>query len=304
MTRITLSRATLTALATMLVSSGAIIVSTQHAAAQEIQLTGPLKGAPAVHNLRQYRNGRVELAPSITATLLDEYRRTFLFGLRLNYGITDWLGIGVWGAYGALSTTTGLTEQIDAKAKRSFDTTATQAERGGLTQVNVPGNPGQGKFQSQVSQLTFFALPQITLTPFRGKFSLFESLFADLDVYVFAGAGVVGTKERVDCADFTTCAQNHLLETKIKFAPTWGLGFNFYLNQFVGLGLEYRMIPFAWNRAGFDSRGASGPAGPGVQNDGAFPDQAINSKDSTYRFNQMISLFIGFSFPTTPKIKE
>ena len=54
------------------------------------------------------------------------------------------------------------------------------------------------------------------------------------------------------------------------------------------IGLEYRALPFAWNRAGFDSRGKG--------NDGKFPDLKIDSQDQTFRFNQMISLSLGF-FP-------
>ena len=41
------------------------------ASAQEIQLTGPLAGAPAVRKLRLYRPGRVELALGPGFTLLD-----------------------------------------------------------------------------------------------------------------------------------------------------------------------------------------------------------------------------------------
>ena len=256
--------------------------------AQEIQLTGPLKGAPAVRRLRLYRAGRFEIAPSFTATLLDEYRRTLLVGARLNYGITDWLGIGAWGAFGAIGVSTSLTDQIDQNAQRS-----------GLTQMNVPAT---GQFKNQVAQIGYIVMPQLTAVPFRGKFALFQSVFADVDAYLFAGFGVVGTKERADCNSFITCAQNHDLASKTHLAPTWGLGFNFYLNKFIGLGFEYRMIPFAWNRSGFDSRGLSADNTPDAS--GKFPDGKIDEKDQTYRFNQMLSIFIGFSFPTTPKITD
>src|SRR5262245_25331071 len=59
---------------------GGMLVSERNASAQEIQLTGPLKGAPAVRHLRLYREGRIEFAPSVTFTLLDEYRRTMFVG--------------------------------------------------------------------------------------------------------------------------------------------------------------------------------------------------------------------------------
>ena len=46
------------------------------AEAQEIQLTGPLAGAPAVRKLRLHREGRFEVTPNVSFTLLDEYNRT------------------------------------------------------------------------------------------------------------------------------------------------------------------------------------------------------------------------------------
>jgi outer membrane beta-barrel protein len=282
----------------------AIGTTTNEASAQEIQLTGPLKGAPAVRRLKLYREGRFEVAPVVSFTILDEYRRTIIVGARLNYGIKDWLSIGLWGGFGAVGIATGLTEQIDQNAKRE-----------GLTQMNVPGQAGktgptdtgqgEGNFQKQVAQIGYIAMPQITAVPFRGKFALFQSVFADVDAYIFAGFGVVGTKERKACGDFVACANQdeaNRLESKNHLAPTWGLGFNFYLSKFMSFGLEYRMIPFAWNRSGFDTRGLNANGEP--DKSGKFPDQKIDDTDSTYRFNQMISLSIGFSFPTLPTITD
>src|SRR5690554_1092234 len=77
------------------------------AEAQEIHVTGPLAGAPAVRKLRLYRKGRVEVAPHASFTLLDEYQRHIMPGLKLNYHFTDWLGVGIWGAFGALKLPTG-----------------------------------------------------------------------------------------------------------------------------------------------------------------------------------------------------
>src|SRR5580698_5419949 len=76
------------------------LASAGNAAAQEILITGPLAGAPAVRKERLYRSGRFEIAPTVSFTLLDEYKRTILVGGRLQYNFTEWLGFGVWGAYG------------------------------------------------------------------------------------------------------------------------------------------------------------------------------------------------------------
>ncbi|MGZ3450324.1 MAG: hypothetical protein ACXVEF_12055 [Polyangiales bacterium] len=279
----------------LLVSLGVVTgASTKEASAQEIQVTGPLKGAPAVRRLRLYREGRFEIAPSFSATILDEYKRTIIVGARLNYGITDWLAIGIWGGGGVVNSPTGLSEQIDNNTRRE-----------GLNLMNVPGAAGEGRFQKQAAEISYVAMPQITAVPFRGKFALFQSVFADVDFYLMAGFGIVGTKERANCADFVSCAADRgdpKMESKTKYAPTWGLGFNFYLSKMISLGVEWRMIPFSWNRSGFDSRGLD--ASGAESSSGKFPDQKIDDKDSTYKFNQMMSIYLGFSFPTMPKTTD
>ncbi|MBI2395256.1 MAG: hypothetical protein HYV09_37150 [Deltaproteobacteria bacterium] len=290
----------LSTLPAVLIALGVVSTTAEkEASAQEVQLTGPLKGAPAVRRLRLYREGRVEFAPAFTATILDEYQRTMLVGARLNYGVTDWLAIGIWGGFGAVGIPTALSDKIDDSTVRSTDVPS-------LNLMNVSGAPGQGQFQKQVASIQYMALPQITAVPFRGKFALFQSVFADVDAYIFAGFGVVGTKERADCKDFVECATRDRngakMESKTKFAPTWGLGFNFYMSKMLALGVEWRMVPFAWNRAGFDSRGLDQGGSP--SDSGKFPDQKIDDKDSTYRFNQMISISLGFFLPTMPKITD
>src|SRR5262245_53873814 len=93
----------------------ASLAATSRAEAQEIQLTGPLAGAPAVRKMRLHRQGRFELAPGVSFTLLDQYERTILPGVRATYHFTDWFGIGVWGGFGVQSAT-GLTNELQQKA--------------------------------------------------------------------------------------------------------------------------------------------------------------------------------------------
>ncbi len=261
--------------------------------AQEIQLTGPLKGAPAVRHLRLYREGRFEFAPTVSFTLLDEYRRTILVGARLNYNIVDWLGIGVWGAAGVVSTTTDLTDRIDAIAPRDP-----------LTAVNVnhANNPSGGArpFGDQTAKISYVVVPQVTFIPFRGKLAIFNKIFVDTDFSISGGVGFVGIQERGNCgaAGQVSCANpaSFALASSTKFAGTGALGLTFYPSGFFSLGVEYRMLPFAWNRSGFDSRGS------GTNKN--FPDGQVNSDDETLRFNQMVTIALGFSFPTSPKLSQ
>jgi outer membrane beta-barrel protein len=265
---------------------------------QEIQLTGPLKGAPAVRHLRLYRQGRFEIAPAVSFTLLDQYRRTILVGARLNYNFTDWLAFGVWGAYApdAFITTTDLSDQIDQKAPRDA-----------LTAVNVNHtgsypNYGAAAFQDQLAKYNWVIAPQFTLTPFRGKLAIFNKIFVDTDFYVTAGIGIVGVQERANCGgggSEPACSDptSFTLQstTKVSYG-TFGVGLTFYPGGFWSLGVEYRALPFAWNLSGFDSSGG----GPSKQ----FPDTKVNGDDETFHFNQLVTITVGFSFPTKPKITE
>jgi len=263
--------------------------------AQEIQLTGPLKGAPAVRHERYYRNGRFDIAPAVSFTLLDEYRRTILVGARLEYNITDWFALGIWGAYGAVSLTTDLTDRIDALPAPRDTLTATNVNHTGTD----PNNLGRAPFADQTAKIQYVAAPQVTFTPFRGKLAIFNKIFVDTDFYIAGGVGVVGLQQRGTCSPTgTPCAtpSSFQLSSTTQISPTGGVGFTFYPGGFWSLGVEYRALPFWWNRAGFDTRGG----GP----NGQFPDGAVTDADSTFRFNQLITVAIGFYIPTKPTISE
>ncbi|HVN41859.1 MAG TPA: hypothetical protein VMT50_03675, partial [Steroidobacteraceae bacterium] len=186
-------------------AAAAVFTAATASRAQELQVTGPLKGAPAVRGMRLYREGRLELAPTFSATLLDQYRRTMLVGARLNYNITDWIAVGVWGAYGAVSSTTYLSDQIDSVAPRDR-----------LTAINVnhtgtdPNAYGKAAFADQTAKLDYIAVPQLTFVPFRGKLAIFNKIFVDTDFYLAIGEGIVGIEERPNCGnagDKFTCDQ-------------------------------------------------------------------------------------------------
>lgn len=251
----------------------ALALASKPAQAQEIQLTGPLAGAPAVRKMRLHREGRIEVAPTVSFSLLDEYRRTILAGARVQYNVNEWLGVGVWGAFGAVQIDTDLTDQIDKNAQRNIPQTQT--------------NLRPTDFSKQVSKMDWVAAPQVQLVPFRGKIAMFEKLFVDTDAYIHLGVAAVGLQERGDCNTPANCSApgSFDLKSRVALAPTFGLGLNFYTSDHISVGVEYRALPFSWNRAGFDTRG-TGP-------DNNSPDGKINSDDQTFKFNQMVSLSVG-----------
>jgi outer membrane beta-barrel protein len=279
-------------------ASLALVTMAGRADAQEIQLTGPLAGAPAVRHEQLYREGRFEIAPTVSFTLLDEYNRTIFFGARAQYNFTDWISVGVWGAYGAIQTPTDLSNQINGTAPRQYQTAVNIPPQG-----NVCGPNGNQtcNFTNQVAQMQWIVAPQIQITPFRGKLAIFQKIFVNADAYLHIGEAFVGLNERPDCGSSgeLACSNPKSFTTASRVAPTYstfGIGFNFYIINFLSLGLEYRALPFAWNRPGFDTAG--GPP------NGNFPDNKINSNDQTFKFNQMMTISLGFSFPTTPRMSD
>jgi hypothetical protein len=282
---------------TGLASAAAVAVGlwAGRAQAQEIQLTGPLAGAPAVRHMREYRSGRFEVAPTISFTLLDQYRRTILLGGRVNYNLTDWLAIGVWGGFGAIGFNTDLTTQIDNVAPRDA-----------LTAVNVNHsgsypNYGYAPFANQVAKLDWVVAPQVTFIPFRGKLAIFNKIFVDTDFYLALGEAFVGIEERQNCGGNgqLSCVDQNSFQLASQVKPTYGtfgVGFTFFGGDFWSLGVEYRALPMTWNRSGFDTRGAG--------TNGNFPDNKVDSNDDTFDFNQLVTISVGFYLPTAPHISQ
>lgn len=275
----------------------ALCAFTEPAEAQQILLTGPLAGAPAVRKLRLRRKGRFEIAPAVSFTLLDEYQRTILLGGRLNYNFTDWLSFGAWGAVGsAIRIQTDLTDQIQSvnAQRRAADPNATSIDR--LLTANNLGPD----FKKQLGGIDWVVAPQLTAVPFRGKLALFQSIYLDTDLYFFGGPAFIGLTERKNCAGTTSdpCSgpTGFQTATRMAIAPTFGLGFNFYINKWSALGFEYRGLPFSWNTGGFDTHGGG--------KDKKFPDNKITNDDRQFNFNQVLTISYNIYLPFQYKVSE
>src|SRR5512137_1201777 len=93
-----------------------LLAMTSVVSAQEVQLTGPLAGAPAIKRQVLRRSGRLHMAILPTFTINDEYVRHLMGGARLEYNVADFLAFGVWGSYTAFTVTNGLTDEIQDRA--------------------------------------------------------------------------------------------------------------------------------------------------------------------------------------------
>jgi outer membrane beta-barrel protein len=266
------------------------------ASAQDIQVEGPLAGAPAVIGLRIYREMRFQIQLQGTMTLNDEFSRAILTGGQLMFHPTDWLGIGVWGGFAIVNIDTALTDQV--------------AERGQTNEVNVLSLPRPGGFPDQIGKIQWIAAPQLHFIPLRGKLGIFEKLFIDTDFYLLGGVGFIGLEERAEVlgSDFDRCSTGDLAmqitcltpsqgerETRMAIAPTFGAGLSLFMGDWIAMTLEWRALPFAWNTSGTDESGNA---------KGDFPDEQINSDDQLAHFNHMFSLGFSFYLPTEPGLSH
>ena len=298
----------LAALGLVLTSAGISLVASS-ASAQEVQIKGPLAGAPAVRHMRVYRDGRFQIQPEFSSTLVDEFSRTLFVGAQIGYHFTDWLGIHGFFDYG-VSLDTDLTDQIKQSGQR--------------TDSNALSLPSPANFSSQIGQLKFLTGVQATFIPLRGKLALFQALFIDTDFYLFAGVAFASVQERKSITDGVTCrpetfrnareegnfnsvdraclASQSASETRLAIAPTFGVGLSLYMTEYLALTLEYRAFPFKWNTSGTDEGGMNKSRED--DNSGGFPDGQIDEADRTSQFNQMFRLGFAFYLPFTGKITE
>ncbi len=278
------------------ITTGALL-STSTASAQDVQITGPLAGQPAVRHMRQYRVNRFFITPSVAYTLQDEFARALFFGGSMGYHFTDWLGLSVWGGAAPLNIDTDLTTQISRNSQ--------VANR---TRLDLPTTQ---RFPRQIGRMRWGVALQALFVPLRGKLSLFQAGFVDTDLYLLAGVALIGLEERravsgdsnpcagtaATMADGTSsdaCRATQLARAdRIAPAPMLGLGLSMYFNEFIGLQFEWRAFPFSWHTSGFDERGQDG-----------FPDRQINGDDSRTMFNHMFNVGLVIYLPTEVQLSN
>jgi hypothetical protein len=259
------------------------------ASAQDVHVSGPLAGAPAVKKLRLWRDMRVHVEPFFAFTIGDEYSRSLIVGGEARFHFLDWLGIGGWGGYSVAKLDTNLTNEIQAK--------------GPDEEPNVLDLPENENFPAQIGRLNWWSGVELHFVPFRGKLAMFQKVFFDADLDFFVGAAFVGVEERADAiglppgGDVEFCAiegnpmDDGCLESqtarskRTAIAPSFGVAFNAFFHDFLGVSLRWRGIPFKYNTGGTDNN----------------RDNLIDSNDRIRQFNNMFT--VGLIFVLPPKIK-
>ncbi|MDP3279322.1 MAG: hypothetical protein Q8Q09_29290 [Deltaproteobacteria bacterium] len=273
------------------------------------------------------------LSPSFGISLQDDFQRSMIFGLQGAYHFTDIIGLGAYVGYAAVQIPTALSSAAQSYAGLSRD--------GGMTTTNTfqptYNVPNQASFTQQIGSLgLMIGAPQLTLTPLRGKLALFQNVFMDADVYLFASPAFIMVTERRDFDAFdvnsgsvlgldSQAVRDSQTNRATRFAITgmFGAGLNFYINRFLSLSFEYRAYPFAWNTSGTDENTTASTCGAnGMASCSGSPDYLvrptsgapatgeaggrliIDSNDRTFRWNQMINFSFNIFLPTAPRVGD
>jgi hypothetical protein len=281
-------------------------------AAQERK--SPLADAPAIRKRIDLRNKRFELGVGLASTVGQDFYNALLLNLRLGFHITDWIGISV--SAGVFNLTpnwrSSFNNQLNDGLSSScrdgnfFKTPQGQAACSGTSGKSTPATdktPTQSEAASSQNHISQVILPQVEITPFTGKFSLFGKLFMNYDFYVSGGPGFINlvtksakdgngqTVNPVDCStDPATkervCTRSPYTGWKIPISL--GFGMHAFANDFVAINVEVHNLMFKNNAAGRDVTGS----------------KDINSQDLQWTFNWMVGLNCTFFLPATAKVSR
>jgi outer membrane beta-barrel protein len=212
---------------------------------------------PRILNLAYPSQGRVEVSLLFSSSLIDKYSSHLGGLLQVDYNFTDTLGAMLTFGFLHGSLTSIVTDDagiIGNKVSKCI---------GDATQCDV--NPDVPDY----SQLTGVANLAFVWSPLYGKVNVVSELDANLQAFVLAGAGVVGTREiaaTVDSApsrpsDYTLSGGDPFeggVFSNPKVHGTVGIGLQVFFAGFLALRADVRGIIFP-DEFDFDSGQRDGP---------------------------------------------
>lgn len=268
----------------------------------------PLAGQPAIRHRVEMRKLRLEVTPQFLASTNLPYLIGVGGGANLQFHLTDWFGIGVSGHYTA-NIAAPLVGRVEEALPASYASASDPSA--GLRQ------PSKQMFRDHLIGPTALVAAYLTLTPIGGKFSLFNTLFANYDFYGMAGAGVAflgtplssGATTYQDTANMmrqvnaspATMGNDVNLQspdpfTGLRFAGMVGIGTHIFFNDWIGLQLEMRNYIFKSNPGGLDVNTSD--------NNPSDNSPVLSSADEYITNNLYFGLGISIMLPPRAKISR
>lgn len=216
-----------------------------------------LEKGPMVRRKLLYRSTRVELAPLFGFTLADPFTRNGIAGLSANFHLTNEFAIGITGGLGVIQSPTDLRNNMDEA-------------------LNAGSNRGADRIG--YSHVGWLASLEGSWVPMFGKFSILDSMTVNYDMHLIFGAAFIGQAAQ-SAAPGLEVTDTSLIGNKV--APTVGIGFRFFVSDFMSVNLQLR--DFIYSRAEFG--------------DGTTSTTRLSN-------NFMLSLGLSFFLPTEVKVSR
>ncbi len=246
----------------------------------------PLAGQPAVRRRLLMRKLRLEVTPQFITSISQDYKHAFGPAMNLQFHITDWLAVGVHGAY-TLNTNTALEDRVRAQLP-----TGTYDYNRGPNTVHGP-QPNLAIHDSHVLGINALVSAYAQITPFYGKIAFFSALFVNYDLYVNGGIGIVNYVQNGCCQTQTQMmnepdpnVQDAKLFAGIKVGGQIGIGAHIYFNEWLGLQFELRDYIVGANPGGLDVNG----------------DRQLTSADEGVQNNLFFGFGLTFMLPPSARV--
>lgn len=178
------------------------------AATDALAQTPDMSDAPVVRKRLTWREGRVELLPSVGLTVNDRYFQNFLMGIGVNYHATNWISFGLSAGYG-IPFKTGLTENIEAEK-------------------SLPG----ASYSMPATHLGLLADLHVGVVPFYGKMLLPGDIALAYDFHILGGIGVMQVVWNDEAAGRIRA------EDQWELAPHFGAGFRVFVNEAFAVSID------------------------------------------------------------------
>ncbi len=172
---------------------------------------------PVLIDKRFGMEGRHQASVLFSTTMVSKFTESTGFGLSYQYNFTDMLGVEVAGGY-YFSDETKIMKAI-------------RAEFGG----NDPE-------LSDLHQMQYTAMANLVFTPLYGKMSFASEWNPSFDLYVFAGAGLLGTRKLLPGGSAADLFRSGQYESSAGFGFDVGFGLHLYITDLIALRLDFRQF--------------------------------------------------------------
>ncbi|MEZ4450617.1 MAG: hypothetical protein R3B09_14140 [Nannocystaceae bacterium] len=283
----------------------------------------PLEGKPVVVRKLEHRKLRFTVTPMAAISLSQPFVHQGYAGAKLQFYITDWIGVRGSFLYGVLPR--------DAKLLK-----AAHAD-GGLPEGIPPGDGGNATaaplrpvsekdnpaplrhdFDAGLTRNQWLSSVDVVFTPFAGKLGIFSAIFTEYDIFLFGGLGLSGwnrqypnqksTSELLglgsDCKPATDptaspneeCALHPVKpDTGVKLGPSFGGGVHVFMADWAAINLEFQDVMSFNNITGLNR----------TTTDILDKGQVIVDKaDKNWNHNVTFQLGVKFYFPPKAKRSE